>query len=114
MYFVLLAPQGLVAGSVELRLLELLGGDRHDQMTSFSFLEFQGTFSFGHLQSKRAQHNKASDTQHNLNEYTLKGGGKSTNTHRSKIKGLKLSAAKKCTKETFISDNLQGFPGATL
>ena len=57
---------------------------------------------------------KASDTQHNLNEHTLKGGGKSTDTHRSKIKGLKLSAAKKCTKETFISDNLQGFPGATL
>ena len=55
---------------------------------------------------------KASDTQHNLNEHTLKGGGKSTDTH--KIKGLKLSAAKKCTKETFISDNLQGFPGATL
>ena len=60
------------------------------------------------------QHNKASDTQHNLNEHTLKGGGKSTDTHRSKIKGLKLSAAKKCKKETFISDNLQGFPGATL
>ena len=54
----------------------------------------------------------ASDTQHNLNEHTLKGGGKSTDTH--KIKGLKLSAAKKGTKEMFISDNLQGFPGATL
>ena len=50
------APQGLVAGWVEVRLSELLEGDRHDQMTSFSFLEFRGTFSFG-PSSKQAIHN---------------------------------------------------------
>ena len=115
MYFVSLAPQGLVAGSVELHLLELLEGNCHDQMTSFSFFGVSGHIFFQAIfKASDTQHNKASDTQHNLNEHTLKGGGKSTDTHRSKIKGLKLSAAKKCTKETFISDNLQGFPGATL
>ena len=50
------------------------------------------------FKASNTQHNKASNTQHNLNEHTLKGGGKSTDTHRSKIKGLKLSAAKKMYK----------------
>ena len=56
MYSVLLAPQDLVEGSVELQLSELLEGDCHDQMTSFSFWEFQGTVSFG-PSSKQVIHN---------------------------------------------------------
>ena len=45
-----------MASSVELRLLELLEGDCHDQMTSFSFWQFRGTVSFG-SSSKQVIHN---------------------------------------------------------
>ena len=45
-----------MTGLVELRLLELLEGDCHDQMTSFSFWQFWGTFSF-RPSSKQAIHN---------------------------------------------------------
>ena len=86
----------------------------HPMISMWSVFYTYTIFFWAIFKASDTQHNKASDTQHNLNEHTLKGDGKSTNTHRSKIKGLKLSAAKKCTKETFISDNLQGFPGATL
>ena len=63
MYFVLLAPQGLVAGSVELHLLELLEGDSHDRMTSFFFFGVPGQIFFRAIfKASDAQHNKASDT----------------------------------------------------
>ena len=50
------APQGLVEGSVELQLMELLEGNRHDWMSSFSLLEYQSTVSFG-PSSKQVIHN---------------------------------------------------------
>ena len=49
-------PQGLVEGSVELWLSELLEGNRHDWVSSFSFWELLGTVSFG-SSSKQAIHN---------------------------------------------------------
>ena len=65
MYFVSLALQGLVAGLVELCLLELLEGNRHNRMTSFSFSEFRGTVSF-RPSSKQAIHNIIKQAIHNI------------------------------------------------
>ena len=49
-------PQSLVEGLVEQWLSGLLEGDCHDWVSSFSFLQYQGTVSFG-PSSKQAIHN---------------------------------------------------------
>ena len=109
MYFVLLALQGLVAGFGGAAPVGIAGG-WPPQPDDFFFLFWVPGHSFFQaiFKASNTQHNKASNTQFNLNEHTLKGGGKSTDTH--KIKGLKLSAAKKCTKGNVYFWQLAGIP----